>query len=43
MEEEMNLFEMYRYEAEYEMADTWYEVEANFCEELDLEPEIYED
>ena len=25
------------------MYDTWYEVESTFCEEMDLEPEIYED
>ena len=31
------------YYYDYEYRDSWYDVESAFCEELDIEPEIYED
>lgn len=32
-----------KYSYDYEMHDAWYEIESDFCEEMDLEPEVYED
>lgn len=31
------------YMYDYEMHDTWYQVEQNFCEEMGIEPECYDD
>lgn len=31
----------YRYD--YDFHETWYDVESAFCEEMGIEPEVYED
>ena len=28
---------------DFDYHDTWYDVEASFCEEMEIEPEVYED
>lgn len=28
---------------DYEFHETWYDVESAFCEEMGIEPEVYED
>lgn len=34
-------YDDYRYDYDYH--ETWYDVESAFCEELEIEPEVYED
>ena len=34
-------YEAYVYD--YEMHEEWYDVEASFCEQMEIEPEVYED
>jgi len=31
----------YRYD--YDFHETWYDVESAFCEQMEIEPEVYED
>ena len=31
------------YQYDYDFHETWYEIECAFCEELGIEPEVYED
>lgn len=35
--------ELRDYWYDYDMHETWYEVESAFCEEMGIEPEVYED
>ena len=31
------------YSTDYDYHETWYDVESTFCEEMEIEPEVYED
>ncbi len=35
--------EYYNYCQDYNYHDIWYDVETSFCEEMGIEPEVYED
>jgi len=34
-------YDDYRYD--YDFHETWYDVESTFCEQMEIEPEVYED